>query len=160
MSQQPERTMTRRDVLSWLAGAAAAGWALPGACAYAEEEAKKEAPKLANLMAMAQDSAKAIEDPKVIVVRTAMGVAAFPRICTHKTKELEVDEKTGAIFCPVHGSHFSLEGKPTNGPATRALKWYKVEVDAAGGVRVDTKKQVDAGTWAPLPDWAKPKPKP
>lgn len=154
MSDHP---MTRRDVMRWLAAAATTGWLLD-ACAWGEEQEKKDSrpPKLANLMALPNESAKSFDDPKVIVVRTAKGVAAFPRVCTHRHQELDVDEKSGAIYCPLHGSRFSLEGKPTNGPAARALKWYKVELDRDGSVRVDTKKNVDAGEWAALPDWAKP----
>ncbi|MCW8128787.1 MAG: Rieske (2Fe-2S) protein [Planctomycetota bacterium] len=153
-----DREMSRRDVLNWLAAAAATGWMLD-ACAWGEEkdEKSKRPPKLASLMALPNDSAKGIDEPKVIVVRTAKGVAAFPRVCTHRHQELDVDEKDGSIYCPLHGSRFSLEGKPTNGPASRALKWYKVELDQDGSVRVDTRKNVDAGAWAPLPDWAKPK---
>lgn len=158
MNRESERTLTRRDALAWLVRASAAGWALAGSCAWAEEKAdKSRPPKLADLSALANESAKAIDNPAVLLVRTGKGVAAFPRVCTHKHQALDVDEKSGAIFCPLHGSRFSLEGKPTNGPASRPLKWYKVEVEDGGAIRVDVKKTIDTGSWAPLPDWAKPK---
>ncbi|MBI3828147.1 MAG: Rieske (2Fe-2S) protein [Planctomycetes bacterium] len=161
MSSSGERTMTRRDALAWFGRAAAVGWTLAGSCVFAEEKAdKSRPPKLADLSALANESAKAMDDPCVLLVRTAKGVAALSRTCTHKHQELDVDAKSGAIYCPLHGSRFSLEGKPTNGPASRPLKWYKVEVEDGGAVCVDVKTAVDAGAWAPLPDWAKPKPKP
>ena len=148
--------LSRRDLLAWLGRAAAASWCLrcPGARTEDEDAGP---PKLANLLALRNEAAKAIDQPGVILVRTGKGLAAFPRVCTHKHHELSVDEKEGSIFCSLHGSRFDLEGKPTNGPATRALKWLKTEVDAAGMVRVDAQKTVEAGTWAPLPEWAKPK---
>lgn len=154
-----EPRMTRRDVLRWLSAAAAAGYAMQG-CAFGEDKNDKDAhpPKLVNLAALASESAKAIDDPKVIVVRTAKGIAAFPRICTHKHQELDVDND-GGIVCTLHGSRFGLDGKPTGGPANRALKWYRVEVDKDGAIRVDVKHNVDEGTWADVPDWAKPKSK-
>lgn len=148
--------MTRRDLLTWLGRAAAASWCMRCSGAQAEEEGGGP-PKLANLLALRNEAAKAIDRPVVILVRTGKGVAAFPRICTHKQQELAVDEKDGTIYCPKHGARFDLEGKPTSGPATRALKWLKTEVDAQGAVRVDVRKTVEAGTWAPLPEWAKPK---
>jgi len=150
--------MSRREALAWLARAAAVGWALPGACAWAEDDGKP-APKLANLMALRNDSAKLLDDKGVILVRTAKGVAAFPNVCTHRRRELSVDEKSGAIFCPVHGSQFDFEGRPTNGPANRALKRYQVSVNENGDILVDKNKPAADGAWAELPAWAKPKPR-
>ena len=150
-----EHTLTRREALAWLARAAAAGLALPGACVWAGD-GERLAPKLANLMALRNESAQLIEDQGVILVRTSHGLAAFPNICTHKRQQLEVD-KDGGIFCPVHGSRFNLQGKPTNGPANRGLKWFKVQVEESGAVRVDTSQAVEAGAWAELPAWAKKK---
>ena len=151
----PAHTLTRREALAWLARAAALGCVLPGACAWAGE-GDAQAPTLANLMALRNESAKLIANHRVILVRTSKGLAAFANVCTHKRQELEVD-KDGGIFCPVHGSRFDLQGKPTNGPASRGLKWFKVQVEESGAVLVDTSQAVEAGAWAELPAWAMPK---
>ena len=157
---RPERRMTRRDCLAWLARAAAAGGALCLECARGEERppaAAGGAKKVANLIALKNEAAREIADPALILVRTAKGVAAFPRTCTHRHQPLAVDERSGTIYCPTHGSQFDLEGKPTGGPASRRLAWYKTTLDDDGDIRVDTTQKVEAGAWAPLPDWAKAK---
>jgi len=152
--------MTRREALAWLARAAAVGWVLPGACAWAEDlGTPKPAPKLANLSALRNDSARLLDEQGIILVRTSKGVAAFPNVCSHKRQELSVDEKSGAIFCPLHGSQFNLEGQPTNGPANRALKRYQVSIKEQGDILVDKNKTAAEGAWAELPAWAKPKQK-
>jgi Rieske Fe-S protein len=54
---------------------------------------------------------------------------AFTKVCTHAGCDVsKVDG--GVIVCPCHGSKFSIEdGKPTAGPATKALAEKKVKVD-------------------------------
>ena len=151
-------SMTRREVLAWLGRAAtlgAAGCAMSESCGLAFE-GETPAP-LANLTAIPMESARDFVKQGVIVVRTTKGLAAFPNICTHRHNELSVDNKTGAIFCEVHGSQFSLEGKPLTGPASRSLKWLKVSVDEQGGVFVDLANTINSGTWTAPPEWAQPK---
>jgi len=146
--------MSRRDCLAWLARATAASVALACFCESgfgAEPEkarlglgnASAKFPKLTDLK---QNVATLVREEKIILVRTDKGVAAFPAVCTHRNNALDVDDK-GNIFCPTHGSAFSLEGKPTGGPAQRTLKWYKVTVDADGAIAVDASSTVDAGAW-------------
>ncbi|MCZ7649126.1 MAG: Rieske (2Fe-2S) protein [Planctomycetota bacterium] len=147
--------MTRRDCLAWLARAAAGCAALQACPARAGDDDEKER-KLANLMALPNNSAKEYDDPDLILVRTDRGIACYPRVCTHRHTPLAVGPD-GGIVCPLHGSQFDLAGKPTNGPATRALRGFQVRVDAAGNIFVTTGKRVAEGTFAPLPDWAKPK---
>lgn len=146
------REMTRREALAWLAKAGAASCALTCMGLQAGEGERK---KIGSLFDFPNASAKVVDG--VIVSRTSQGMAAFSNICTHKRHVLEVDERSGAIFCSLHGSGFDLTGKPTNGPATRALKWYHIEVDESGLVWLDTSKSVERGTWAPLPKWAQQK---
>ena len=112
---------------------------------------------LVNLTAIPMESAKDFSKNGVIVVRTVKGLAAFQNICTHRHKELSIQDKTGAIVCEAHGSQFSLEGKPLSGPATRPLKWLKLNVDEQGGVFVDPNTTVNNDTWTAPPEWAKPK---
>lgn len=150
-----EPRMTRRECLAWLGRAAAvAGCVSACSPAWAGDGEKK----MANIMALPSGSAKEFDDPDLILVRTETGVAAYPRVCTHKHTPLAVDD-AGAIVCPLHGSQFGYDGKPVTGPATRALKGFQVRVDEAGNVWVDTGKRVEGGTFAPLPAWAQPKSK-
>lgn len=149
---QAPREMTRREALVWLAQAGVAACAFSCGRLHAEDGERK---KVGNLFEFPNGSAK--EAGGAIVVRTDDGMAAFSRICTHKRHTLEIDENSGSIFCSLHGSGFDLSGKPTNGPATRALKWYHLEIDETGAVWLDTSKSVERGTWAPLPKWAQPK---
>ncbi|NUQ01363.1 MAG: Rieske (2Fe-2S) protein [Armatimonadetes bacterium] len=52
--------------------------------------------------------------------------------CTHQNCDLEFDAEQKCFLCPCHHSHFGVDGKPTKGPATKALPCYS----AAGGVVV------------------------
>ena len=151
-------SMTRREALAWLGKATALGAV---GCSMSERcglalEAGTPIP-VVNLTAIPMESAFILAKQGVIVVRTSKGFAAFPNICTHRHNELSVDNKTGAIFCEAHGSQFSLEGKPLSGPASRSLKWLKLNVDEQGGVFVDPSTTVNSGTWAAPPAWAQPK---
>jgi nitrite reductase/ring-hydroxylating ferredoxin subunit len=149
-NETPE--MDRRACLAWLARATVASAVLACGCdvLFAGEPEKGRLgggvlaryPKLNDL----KQGATLVRDEKIILVRTAKGVAAFPAVCTHRNNPLDVDD-LGNIVCPTHGSDFDLEGKPTSGPAARALKWYKVTVGADGSIAVDSGSSVDAGTW-------------
>ena len=150
--------MTRREAMVWLGRAAAvgvAGCVLQDSCAMALEDG---APKpLVNLTAISMESAQEFAKNGIIVVRTSKGLAAFSNICTHRHKELSIQEKTGAIVCEAHGSQFSLEGKPLSGPASRPLKWLKLSVDEQGGLFVDPNTTVNNGMWTDPPKWAQPR---
>jgi nitrite reductase/ring-hydroxylating ferredoxin subunit len=155
--------MTRRECLAWLARAAALGVvvAQTGRCAFGEDAGDSKGGgmvKIADLCSVKNSHACEIEKPNVILSRTNDGVACMSITCTHRRNKLNV-EKDGSIACPVHNSTFDLSGKPTGGPATRALTWYKTAVSDEGAISVDTSKTVEQGKWAELPDWAKPKKK-
>jgi Rieske Fe-S protein len=166
--------MTRRDCLNWLARAAAvaAAYELCPSVACADDKDKKkdkdkekekekekdkkgQSVKAADLFSIRNDTAIEITKPSVFLTRTNAGVAALATYCTHKRHRLEIEE--GCIVCPVHGSNFDNTGKPTSGPANKPLPWYLSSIDDNGAIFVDTSKTVERGSWAALPDWAKPK---
>jgi Rieske Fe-S protein len=61
----------------------------------------------------------------VVVTRTAGGVVAFSRTCTH-LGSLVVPRGSDQLYCPAHGSIFNASsGAVIEGPANRALTQYK-----------------------------------
>lgn len=46
--------------------------------------------------------------------------------CTHRNEAVSVSDQQ--IFCPSHGSTFSLDGSVTKAPATQALKHFPVKL--------------------------------
>jgi len=155
-SQTPQasdapRELDRREALAWIARATAAGVVLSCACgdeAHAEEQGGKpaKAPSFNDLkVGVAVDSGNGY-----FLTKTEKGVAALPKVCTHKGKPLGVD-KDGHIFCAAHGSKFDLDGKVAKGPAKDPLKPFKITVGADGALTIDTTANVDSGTWATPP---------
>jgi cytochrome b6-f complex iron-sulfur subunit len=65
--------------------------------------------------------------------------------CTHRgvTIAAQGDE----LVCPAHGSHFSVEGTVTAGPAKSSLPRYAISVDDNGHVLVDKSKQFTEVQW-------------
>lgn len=82
---------------------------------------------------------------RVYVVRSEKGFYALSAVCTHLGCMTRHEPAEKRIFCPCHGSQFSLEGKVTAGPAPRPLP--RLEVSIERGVVV-----VDRRRLAP-PDW-------
>jgi ubiquinol-cytochrome c reductase iron-sulfur subunit len=63
------------------------------------------------------------------------GVVAYSLLCTHAGCPVSLYEQTtGKMLCPCHQSVFDLlaGGRPTAGPAARALPGLPIAVDAAG----------------------------
>lgn len=46
------------------------------------------------------------------------------RVCTHGA--CDVEARAHELYCPCHGSRFGLDGAVLQGPATRALRSFKV----------------------------------
>lgn len=167
-----ETTMSRRDCMLWIGRAAALGCALEfcghelhaGDDEKSDKKKKKDKEKqnssdrrgeaaAVNLIALPNGKALEADKSDYILTRTDHGVAALSVFCTHRRNRVQLEN--GVISCPVHGSEFDLDGKPLNGPATRALTWFAVQVAEDGTIRVDTSKQIPEGSWAPLPTWAR-----
>lgn len=69
----------------------------------------------------------------VIVVRLADGndpksFTAVQSACTHQGTTIGYNLSQGIFICPRHGSEFSNTGAVVQGPATAALKEYKVVI--------------------------------
>ncbi|MEO8199564.1 MAG: DUF2231 domain-containing protein [Gemmatimonadota bacterium] len=66
---------------------------------------------------------------RVVLGRADSGYVAFDDSCTHRGGSLAGGVMIcGTVHCPWHGSQFDTgTGKPSAGPATKAIKTYKVE---------------------------------
>jgi nitrite reductase/ring-hydroxylating ferredoxin subunit len=76
----------------------------------------------ASLTAIVTSNAKSYA---IVFTRTASGVVAFNRSCTHQGS-LVVPRGSDQLYCPSHGSVFNAStGAVIEGPASRALTQYK-----------------------------------
>ena len=61
----------------------------------------------------------------IIIVRTATDTfVALSKVCTHNGTAVEYQDAANRLYCPNHGSTFTLDGTVTGGPAPTALKKY------------------------------------
>jgi Rieske Fe-S protein len=68
---------------------------------------------------------------------TTTSVVAVSRQCTHAACTVALPSAPGGVlFCPCHGSAFSLQGAVLQGPASSALRTFTASIDA-------TNNQVD-----------------
>ncbi len=66
----------------------------------------------------------------IIIIRTGDNqYTALSSICTHQGCIVSYNASTKRLPCPCHGSVFSITGSVLNGPASRSLKKYNVQVD-------------------------------
>lgn len=82
---------------------------------------------------------------RVYVVRTEQGFYALSAVCTHLGCVTRYDPGAGAIFCPCHGSRYTLGGEVTAGPAPRALARLSLSVEK-GVLVVDAAKVLPPGS--------------
>lgn len=82
---------------------------------------------------------------RVYVIRTAAGFYALSAVCTHLGCVTRYDASRRGIFCPCHGSRYSLDGAVTDGPAPRPLARYELSLER-GVLVVDAAKVVPAGS--------------
>ncbi|MEZ5082939.1 MAG: Rieske (2Fe-2S) protein [Bacteroidales bacterium] len=64
----------------------------------------------------------------VICIRNENELTILSSRCTHLGCRID-KVSDGKLICPCHGSAFSLEGKPLNGPATRNLVPLEFYID-------------------------------
>ena len=67
-------------------------------------------------------------DGDIICIRNEDKLTILSSRCTHLGCRID-KVSDGKLICPCHGSAFSLEGKPLNGPATRNLKPLEFDID-------------------------------
>lgn len=64
---------------------------------------------------------------RLIVVHSLEGAyLAFNMSCTHKGADVELTRDKTGLVCPLHKSHFSLQGERTKGPARRDLQTFPI----------------------------------
>ncbi len=162
MSNEPDVTLPRRRLLSWvvgLAGALAAAiasvpviWAIifpVRARTVREQEGfidvagfgdlQADAPMKAAVLATRYDAwtrVDGVELGAVWLVRKGDGsLTAFSSICPHLGCSVDWISDTKTFNCPCHGSVFGIEGNVTAGPSPRPLDRLDVRL-AAGRVLV------------------------
>ena len=84
---------------------------------------------------------------RIIIVRNDGKIYALDSTCTHKNCAVKKDVKTGAIICPCHGSHYSLEGTPTKKPAKEPLLRYGIKLDDKGHIIVVKANEYSEKDW-------------
>jgi len=88
----------------------------------------------------------------LIVVRDKGKLYALTSVCTHKSKQLKVEDNE--IVCTAHDSPFDNQGVPKaktkdgdDTPAKKPLVRYAISKDAAGKLIVDKSKSFDKDKW-------------
>lgn len=90
---------------------------------------------------------KAFNEGKFWLVRTAEGVLALYKVCTHLGCLYNWQDSQTRFICPCHGSQFQRDGTYIQGPAPRSLDRFVVQVlDASGNVVAET----DRATGGPV----------
>jgi cytochrome b6-f complex iron-sulfur subunit len=69
-----------------------------------------------------------------LLIRSPDGFRALSLVCPHLG--CTVQEQSGALACPCHGSRFDEDGNVTKRPAASPLRALRVEVDSDGKVIV------------------------
>lgn len=67
------------------------------------------------------------------LVRTAAGISAMHKVCTHLDCLFNWDQQAQSFVCPCHGSQFAVDGSVLNGPATRSLDQFIVMLATPDG---------------------------
>jgi len=137
---------TRRDLLrGFAAGTACAALGCRGNTAEPIDAAGGDAGPCTSLLCIslatetaaplratggAQTFALPSGDDIVIVIRTGATTAvALSDICTHQGCGVTYQSAANRLFCPCHGSEFSLTGSVLQGPAIAPLKVYTATLD-------------------------------
>jgi len=96
---------------------------------------------------------KFIGKAKAFVIADENGIYAISAICTHAG--CIIDSAGNKFQCPCHGSGFDLTGKVLEGPATKDLSWFKLELDKDNNLILDTSETVTYSTKLSRPEASK-----
>lgn len=156
MSELESVGLNRR---SFLASAAAVGCACAIGCPYAGAADAKDADTAQVDIGTAADFPKdgpydkfAKKPNSLIIVREGGKLYALTSVCTHKKKQLKVDE--GEIVCTAHDSPFDNQGIPKpktkegdETPAKDPLDRFAISRNSEGHLIVDKSKRFEKGKW-------------
>jgi len=83
---------------------------------------------------------------RIAVIRNGGKIYATTAICTHKQSVLKINGNE--FVCPKHGSHFSIDGTATHGPAKNSLVRFEITKNDAGHLIVNTAKSFPEKSWS------------
>jgi ubiquinol-cytochrome c reductase iron-sulfur subunit len=114
-------------------------------------EGKVDAPEAATLLIRLPPNTADMDPARHDWVQ--QGNIAYSKICTHAGCPVAIYRKFALeLYCPCHQSVFNVvdSGKPTSGPATRALPQLALDVDAHGYLiaRGDFTDPVGPDSWS------------
>lgn len=78
-------------------------------------------------------------DIPAAIWHTQAGYIAISLVCTHLGCTVEENEGGEGFICPCHGSRYNNEGLLLEGPATKALSYYRIEEQDDGTLMLFTK---------------------
>lgn len=85
-----------------------------------------------------------VEDGRFYLVHLAEGgLLAIYRRCTHLGCVVPFDHAAEKFICPCHGSAFTIDGDVLNPPAPRPLDLFKLFINEAGEIIVDTSSTIE-----------------
>lgn len=90
-------------------------------------------------------SDKFAKSDKILIAHNGDRIYAMTAVCTHRKGTIGL--KNGKFTCPSHNSVFSIEGKPTAGPAKDSLVRYAIAINDKGNLIVDKSKTFDEARW-------------
>jgi cytochrome b6-f complex iron-sulfur subunit len=77
-------------------------------------------------------------DIPAAIWHTQEGYIAISLVCTHLGCTVEENEGGEGFICPCHGSRYNKDGLPLEGPATKALSYYRIEEQEDDTLRLYT----------------------
>jgi cytochrome b6-f complex iron-sulfur subunit len=81
-------------------------------------------------------------DAPVFIGRDAQGLFALSAICTHLGCTLNQTDE--GFVCPCHQSRFSSDGARLSGPASRALPYLALSLNADGLIEINPDQAADS----------------
>jgi cytochrome b6-f complex iron-sulfur subunit len=144
--QNPKSQASRRDFLALFGRGAL--WATAGVTAIAllrylsfTESAPPQVFVLDEPSAYPLDSTTSIAEGRAFIKHDERGLYAINATCTHLG--CLVKQIPSGFECPCHGSQFTATGAVTNGPATLALNYAALSINAEGKVVLDVSRMMD-----------------
>jgi cytochrome b6-f complex iron-sulfur subunit len=87
-------------------------------------------------------------EERIVVRRDGNRFAAISTVCTHLG--CTVASNGVGFACPCHGSVYDEQGNVVNGPAPKALSWFKIVLAPNGELEVNKQDVVEENTYLNL----------